>query len=402
MKTFADLRSSLSVSSCAVALALASTGCPSDTTTGGGGTEDGDGGSGTQGSADGGPGSGGPGGTEGGDATGGTDAGPGGPDDTGDPTDPGTGDTGKVPGVSCLDEQYIIGVSPGPNYNELGATIGTHCNGTDHQDITGIERVVFIGDSVTVGTPPTGSGDFFRTIVAAELATQFGIEAPAGNWNNANPLSGMSGVQESGAFASCSEWGARNDDLIPQLENCFAPEDFDARTLVIWTMGGNDVSSIAQDYINGEPLNVVFDQVEEMIANHEGALQWLTEQNRFPNGVFVVNANVYEYTDYTAEVLSCPAANTAVGFSANPDMPEILLASLNHINEEYMLSAVAHGTDVTFMFEGFCGHGFKSTEPSNVCFRGPGNANWFDLTCIHPTPDGHAAIAQMFLDTILE
>jgi lysophospholipase L1-like esterase len=388
MKTIVHWRFALSTS---IALAL-SLGCSGDDgAPPGSGTEGGtdSGSDSTQGtgSAD----------TSGVDGSGSSGSGP--TTDT-DGTDTGS-ETGSVPGVACLDMQYVGGLSPGPNYAEVGVPIGSHCMGTNQQDITDIERIVFIGDSVTVGTPPAGSSDFYRTIVAQQLATHFGIEAPASNWNSANPLTGMSGVMESGAFASCAEWGARNDDLLTQLEQCFEPEDFAVRTLVITTMGGNDVSAIAQDYINGEPLDQVFAEVEEMIANHEAAVKWLTTDNRFSNGIFVVNANVYEYTDYTAEVLVCPAANT-VGFSGNPDDPTLLLSTLNLINEEYMRIAIDNGTDVAFMFEGFCGHGFHSDDPANVCFRGPGNANWFDFTCIHPTPEGHAALADMFINTVTE
>jgi len=318
--------------------------------------------------------------------------------------DTGSESSGSEPaGVECINAQFVNGPSPGPTYEEFEVTVGSHCQGTDHQDITDIERVVFIGDSVTVGTPPTSSADFYRSELADQLVDRFGLEAPEVTWKQANALTGMSSTQESGGFASCAEWGARNDDLMSQLEACFAnPEDFDKRTLVISTMGGNDASNLAQDAIDGVPAGDLFTQLEQVIAYHEEALDWLVgDPDKFPNGIFVVNANVYEYTDYTVDVLSCPAADVA-GFSDNPDDPMLLLSSLNLINEEYMRIAVEHGTDVVFMFEGFCGHGFKSFQDDNVCYRGPDEPNWFDFTCIHPTPTGHGALAEMFFNVISE
>ncbi len=322
---------------------------------------------------------------------------------SGDPDSSDDGDsTGEPGGVECIDAQFVNGGSPGPDYSEFGITLGSHCQGTNHQDITEIERVVFLGDSVTVGTPPTGSTDFYRSIVADELATMFDLEPPEDIWQQVSVLSGTSQVQQSGDFASCAVWGARNDDLMSQLETCFAAEDYDARTLVIMTMGGNDVSSIVQDAIDGVPIGTLFEELEEMVAHHEDAIDWLVgDPGTFPNGVFVVNANVYEYTDYTVNLLSCPSAGAA-GFSGNPDNPDVLLSSLNLINEEYTRVAEETETDLVFMFESFCGHGFNASDPGNVCYRGPDNATWFDFTCIHPTPAGHAALAQSFLDVIAE
>jgi lysophospholipase L1-like esterase len=186
-----------------------------------------------------------------------------------------------------------------------------------------------------------------------------------------------------------------------QLEDCFAAEDFAERTLIITTMGGNDASAIAQDALDGAPINVLFEELEEMVANHEAAVQWITEEGRFPNGVFVVNANVFEYTDYTLDFPSCAAAGT-VGLDGVPKNPELLLSSLDLINSEYMRIAQENGTDVVFMFEAFCGHGYHAGDPSSPCFRGPDNANWFDISCIHPTPTGHAALAEMFVNVVSE
>lgn len=316
--------------------------------------------------------------------------------------DSGSSDTGEPPGVACLDEQFVSGMSPGPNYNDYDVELGSHCHGTNQQDITDIERVVFVGDSVTVGTPPTAAGDFYRSLVADELVTLFGLEPPAFLWKQYDPFAGTSVQQESGDFASCAVWGARNDDLLPQLEQCFAPEDMQLRTLVITTMGGNDGAALAKDYLDGVPLADILAELDAMVEQHEMAVDWLVgDPSKFPAGVFVVNANVYEFTDFTLDFLSCPAAGTA-GFGSNPENPDILLGSLVHINEEYMRIAEENGTDVVFMSEGFCGHGYHSDDPASPCYRGPGNENWFDLTCIHPNPTGHGELAQMFIDVITE
>ncbi len=314
----------------------------------------------------------------------------------------GGSETGDPPGVACLDEQFVSGMSPGANYNDFDVEIGSHCNGTNQQDITDIERVVFVGDSVTVGTPPSGAGDVYRALLADELATMFNLEPPEFLWKQYDPFNGTSVVQESGDFASCAVWGARNEDLLPQLEQCFATEDFQLRTLVVTTMGGNDGAALARDYLDGVELATILEELDAMVAQHEMAIDWLVaDPSKFPAGVFVVNANVYEFTDFTMDLLSCPAAGTA-GFDSNPDDPNILIGSLVHINEEYMRIAEENGTDVVFMAENFCGHGYHAGDENSPCYRGPGSENWFDFTCIHPTPTGHGELAQMFIDVISE
>jgi hypothetical protein len=167
-------------------------------------------------------------------------------------------------------------------------------------------------------------------------------------------------------------------------------------------MGGNDISSIAQDAIAGVPVDQLLAQTEEMLGHAHTAVDWLLgDPDKFPNGVYVVFANVYEFTDFTGDVLSCPAASVA-GFDANPPNPELLMASLTMINDRYMQTAAEYGADLVFMFEGFCGHGYHSGDAGSECYRGPNIENWFDLTCIHPSPTGHGELASMFLNVISE
>jgi len=57
---------------------------------------------------------------------------------------------------------------------------------------------------------------------------------------------------------------------------------------------------------------------------------------------------------------------------------------------------------MVFALESFCGHGFHADDPSSVCYRGPGTDTWFDVSCIHPNPTGHAELARLFSTTIGE
>jgi len=312
------------------------------------------------------------------------------------------------PFEACFDGQFV-NEPPFPDYDQYMPEIGSHCVGTNHQDITGVERVVFLGDSITVGSRPTLPGQSYRAVLADALRDQFGLSY--GNaldenlWKAPDPFSGETIQQNAGDFSSCARWGARNDDLPVmvgnQLEDCFPDDVLDATTLVVMTSGGNDVSSLAQDAIAGVPAADLMVEAQQVIDYGREAVEWLTAPGRFPNGVFVVYANIYEFTDGTADVMSCDVSGLA-GFEEPVPNPEELTDLIMWMNEQYMSIAVDTNTDMLFLLETFCGHGFGNDDPESPCYRGPDTPRWFDLTCIHPNPTGHGVVADNFLSIINE
>ena len=110
---------------------------------------------------------------------------------------------------------------------------------------------------------------------------------------------------------------------------------------------------------------------------------------------------MYEFTDGTGNVQSCDVSGLA-GFDKPVPAPAKLADKVIWANEQYMKMAVETQTDVIFMLEEFCGHGFEANNPGAPCYRGPNQDVWFDLTCIHPNPTGHGKIRDMFLAVIKE
>jgi lysophospholipase L1-like esterase len=305
-------------------------------------------------------------------------------------------------GELCFSDIYDPS-TPGPEYDSFDPTVGSHCYGTDHQDITGVERVVFIGDSITVGSPPTPKDDFYRSRLADELASRFGLEAPSGVWKAYNPFAGTAAVRTSGDFWSCAKWGARTDDLMQdnsQLSDCFPEEERDKHTLVILTIGGNDVASFTKSGATA-PYDETQAKVAEYVQLLREAVEWLKDPALFPAGNDVVFANMFEFTDGTGDVDSCAAASAA-GFDEPWEHPEWLEEFVIWANEQYMAIATETGSDMIFLLEHFCGHGFNHDDPNNRCYRGPDAERWFDATCIHPNPTGHEKIAEMFLAVVDE
>lgn len=269
----------------------------------------------------------------------------------------------------------LKGKVAGPDYDKSKPVILPSCAGTHHQSIKGVERLVFLGDSVTTGTPPTLPGQIYRDRVTAAAKTRFG--------NNL-------------AVSDCSAWGADTGDFLAnknQLTTCFPGASEPRRTLVVMTMGGNDIASWAKAKLSTADAMVEADASADRLR---AAIDWLQAPGRFPNGVFVTFANVYEYTDTSGDLASCPASQLA-GMSGS--WPEGAPAIV-HFQERYMQIATETKTDMVFLLEHFCGHGYRRDDATLQCYRGPGTALWFDLTCIHPTPTGHEQIANLFLDVI--
>ncbi len=305
--------------------------------------------------------------------------------------------------MACYEGVFVNGY-PGINYDGLDLPIGSHCMGTNIQDIEDIDRVVFLGDSVTVGTPPTATGDYYRNILADALADRFALSFGSNKfqWQTANVFDGTSFDMESGDFATCAKWGARTDDLIAgnQIEDCYPEDTRDLTTLTIITMGGNDLAKIAQETGGGAKPGVAWDIAEAAVDHMRESMEWLKDEQNFPNGHHVVFANVYEFTDGTGLVESCQLSGLA-GFDPIDSLGDALLV-IGWIEDQYARIAQETGADFIFMFEEFMGHGFLANDPTSSGYRGPGNETWFDLTCIHPTPTGHGVIADMFLATVAE
>lgn len=283
----------------------------------------------------------------------------------------------------CFGEVGAGGDGAVPEYDSMGLVVPRHCMGTDHQDIVDLDRVVFLGDSITAGTWPTPVEGYYRNLLVASLQEELG-----------HPLETQ----------DCSRYGARVDDLMrddDQIIECLGDPSAaaDSRaTLVVFTTGGNDMFAFAQDLLAGGTVEQVDANVAETITLFQDAMAALVAQrSRFPNGLYVVFGNLYEYTDTTGDLSLCPSAEI-LGFDGV--IPEIRDAYVR-VNEAWVQTAADTQTDVVFMLEHFCGHGFLAGDPDNECYRGPEAENWFDNTCIHPNEMGHAQLAEMFRLTAL-
>ena len=291
-------------------------------------------------------------------------------------------------------------------YAGLDISVGEHCYGTNQQDITDVEQVVFLGDSITVGTLPTPTNDFYRVQLAEQLANTFGLEKADEEtweaWKKVNHANGTTTLKTAGDFSSCAGFSSRTSDLMygaQQIEQCLPEEARQKRTLVVLTTGGIDMRTIAEQSIMGAAFDESLAMVDEAIAHLQEAINFIKDPENFPNGAYVVFANLYEYTDGTGDLGSCENAGNGPN-GAGLEWP-YFQAIYSYWQQEAMKAARETGADMIFLYEHFCGHGFNRNNPNSVCFAGEDAEPWFDMTCIHPNALGHGQIAEMFYETIV-
>ena len=80
---------------------------------------------------------------------------------------------------------------------------------------------------------------------------------------------------------------------------------------------------------------------------------------------------------------------------------EAATATLIKLREGYMKIAVDNQADMIFLGDVFCGHGYNFGKTQSQCYEA-NSQNWFDISCIHPTPEGHKQVKDLFWKTITE
>ena len=274
------------------------------------------------------------------------------------------------------------------------------CSGTKTQSFQEIEHVVFIGDSVTVGTYPTQTEDFYRSLLTHRLADRFQLTLPEENWFRVDYETGQSIVLRSGDFSSCARLGARTRELFTrsnQLESCFTEDLFDKKLLVVMTMGGNDINVITQNVVQQLEPQIIWGKADDAVSDMDRGIAWLKD-GKFSKGIDIIFANLYEFTDGTGDATACPFADLV---NLNVDIDDPLLEDIiMWMEKEYFEVAKRYRVDMLFLQENFCGHGFHHDDPTTRCYLGPDAGIWFDNTCLHPNPVGHAQLAEMFYSII--
>ncbi|MEZ4436998.1 MAG: hypothetical protein R3F65_31775 [bacterium] len=313
-------------------------------------------------------------------------------------------DRGPIPAPDPAPDPVVcpspLGDAPfAPDYAAASPTFGSHCFGTDHQDIVGVKQVVFLGDDFLIGDE-RAPGAQMRALIAPRLAARFHITPPAADWTEIDLIDGLPATRRSGDFIVCAGPGARAEELDgPLLTDCL--DDIERRhaTLVIMQIGLGDLEAIATQIDETVDLDLLPSQLgpllDRSMRSIRSAIGWLRDRDHLPRGAFVVLVNQIDLTDGTGDTRGCPDWPAL-------DRPrqEIFRLLVGRFNTALMGIAVEEGVDVVLAQEQFCGYGPLAEDPDPICDRD--GAREVVGNCRSLMPDGEQRLAELVEAVILE
>lgn len=290
-----------------------------------------------------------------------SDAGPAPVSDAGTPIDAGPGrdeDAGRVR------EDAGDPAAPPPSGPPPGAD-GDHASFVPMASPVAARWLVVLGDSISAGAGASRPALSYGRLLHGNEPSR---------WPGASDLEDRFGDLE---LVDGSRGGATTEDVLREqllAVSARLPDPAPGHVIVVMTVGGNDLMAAARDGSifarREETLDAIADRLDRAVGH-------MRDSERFPDGVSVYVAAVYDPSDGTGGAGECGLAL--------PDAPEVIAA----LNERYVARARARGFAVVDASGHFLGHG-HTVGP----LRG-----WF-ADCVHPNDRGHHELRRLFLEAI--
>lgn len=235
-------------------------------------------------------------------------------------------------------------------------------------------RVVFLGDSITAGSGASkGRLAYRRLLTDNDDAT----------WPDAADLDLPALLGDDLEILDESIGGATTDTLLrwqlPNLAETLGDTPPKGETIVIVTIGGNDAQSALFPWSDTEKV------IGDALANVETLLDWLQDDERFPDGTRIYLTNIYEPSD------GIGTSRCFLGADYRDKLPALV-----DYNDTLYDMGVDRGVAILDLRGHFSGHGFKRANP-DVDGHDPDDTTlWFANDCIHPNDRGHHEVRRLF------
>jgi len=242
-------------------------------------------------------------------------------------------------------------------------------------------RVLFLGDSITAGVG----------------ASQQSLTYPAlTEENDDDTWDGWADHDLRSVFGSgfdvvdVAQGGATTDDLVARQLPALSGELGDSvsgETVVIMTIGGNDMQGSILPILQANDQDATADAIIGDVAdNMHTTLDYFDDSDRFPDGVFVYFANVYEPSDGVGQ------SNCFFGIDYSTIMRYFVQANgtMREIAEE-------RGAAMVDLRGHFLGHGMFNDDEDNDAYDEVDPTRWFESDCQHPNDRGHHEIRRLFV-----
>lgn len=256
-------------------------------------------------------------------------------------------------------------------------------NGAPIEHVTGFDRYVALGDSVSIDLYPALDAGEIDVAVALERDPSVGRVAPLGAasllFQNADErwpefagddlVTRCPGIELQSLASDGATIGEVFGEQLPNLAASNEP------TLVTLTIGGNDLLSA----YGSRPRRALLEKIERDIAEaYDFLLDMLRGQ--LPNGTFVI-ATVYDPSDRSGRI-------PGVYDEAGPLPLDILDRFNGHIRE---LAAGTPRVLLADVYARFLGHGVSAAEAERWYWR---------RSLIEPNARGASEVRQVWLDAL--
>ena len=155
-------------------------------------------------------------------------------------------------------------------------------------------------------------------------------------------------------------------------------------SIAVITIGGNDLQgAIVTRQFTGSVMTNALASIRETV-------EFLQDAERFPDGVSIYLAAVYDPSDGVGFIQGC---------FFNLEIPDAV-AALDVWRDEYIALGEELGFAVVDVLGAFHGHGLYATDPNNEFYDTDDPTQWFDGDCIHPNPRGHNELRRLFFESI--
>lgn len=248
---------------------------------------------------------------------------------------------------------------------------------------TNPQRVVFMGDSITAGVGSSSSSGSYVHLILENMTSEWPDHDDEDLESLYPNLTDVIDVSRGGATTG-SLLNGQLSDLSDELGTEVAGE-----TIVVVTVGGNDMqSAIPMVLFGGDAAGE--NAISGVIENMEEMLDYFDDTTRFPDGVFVYLANVYEPTDGTGYVSNCFFGQNLSSVWHHFEAANSAIRDLAESRDIALVDISAH----------FQGHGYHATDSTNAYYHGDDPTTWFSSDCIHPNDRGHHELRRVFMAAI--
>lgn len=245
-------------------------------------------------------------------------------------------------------------------------------------------RVIYLGDSISAGVGASDGPLTYPSLL---------VENDASTWPSfeEDDLESLFGSLD---VVDVAVPGATTNSLIaeqlPALEGELGAT-VSGESIVVLTIGGNDMQRALLPMVLASDKEAAYqEQIVPTVERFEAIVDYFQDAQRFPDGVKLYMANVYEPTDNEGQADGC-------FFSAN-----IIdaLPYLDRANDTFRDLAVEKGFGLVDLNGHFEGHGHNHDDETIEAYDADDPTLWMADDCIHPNDRGHHELRRLFLTAI--